>query len=142
MIALAASARALRVFQVMWVLGFFVGTTTHTADLIVGGVNAYSDFPLGVRLFWVSLTFLDPATAALIIFRRRSGIVLGIAVIVADIAVNWTVFAVVGGLSLFGVISQSLFAVLILATARPLWAWFGQSVGAQPTPAGEGPPGA
>jgi hypothetical protein len=127
MIARAASARALRVFQVAWVLGFLVGTTTHTADLIVGGVNAYSGFPLGVRLFWASLTILDPATAALIIFRRRSGIVLGIAVIVADIAVNWTVFALVGGLSLFGVISQSLFAVLILVTARPLWRWFGQS---------------
>ncbi|WP_092555025.1 hypothetical protein [Herbiconiux ginsengi] len=126
MIALASSARALRVFQVVWVLGFLVGTTTHTADLIIGGVNAYSAFPLGVRLFWVTLTILDPATAALIIFRRRSGIVLGIAVIVADIAVNWTVFLMVGGLSLFGVISQSLFAALILVTARPLWRWFGR----------------
>ena len=127
MIALAASARALRVLQVMWVLGFLVGTTTHTVDLILGGVNAYSNFPLGVRLFWVTLTILDPATAALIIFRRRFGIVLGSAVIIADIAVNWTVFAVVGGLSLFGVISQSLFAVLIVVAARPLWIWFGRS---------------
>jgi hypothetical protein len=80
-----------------------------------------------VRLFWVALTLLDPATAALIIFRRRSGIVLGIAVIVADIAVNWTVFVMVGGLSLFGVVSQGLFAVLILVTARALWKWFGPS---------------
>jgi hypothetical protein len=136
MIALAASARALRVFRVVWVLGFLVGTTSHTADLIVGGVNAYSDLPLGVRLFWVSLTILDPATAALTIFRRRSGIVLGIvlgiAVIIADIAVNWTVFVMVGGLSLFGVISQSLFAVLILVTARPLWRWFGPSSAREP----------
>ncbi|MEF2977673.1 hypothetical protein [Subtercola sp. YIM 133946] len=127
MIALPASARALRVFQVIWVIGFLVGTTTHTADLIVGGLNAYSAFPLGVRLFWVTLTILDPATAALIIFRRRSGIVLGIAVIIADIAVNWTVFATVGGLSSFGVISQSLFAVFIFVTARSLWIGFGQS---------------
>jgi hypothetical protein len=127
MIALVASARALRVFQVVWVIGFLVGTTTHTADLIVGGVNAYSDFPLGVRLFWVSLTILDPATAALIIFRRRSGIVLGIAVMVADIAMNWTVFSMVGGLSWFGILSQSLFAVVIFVTARPLWRWFAQS---------------
>jgi hypothetical protein len=110
----------------MWAIGFVVGTTTHTADLIVGGLNAYSAFPLGVRLFWVTLTILDPATAALIIFRRRCGIVLGSAVIIADIAVNWTVFAVVGGLSSFGVASQSLFAVLIVVTARPLWIWFGQ----------------
>ena len=127
MIALTASARALRVFQVVWVIGFLVGTTTHAADLIVGGLNTYSAFPLGVRLFWVALTILDPVIAALIIFRRRSGILLGGAVILADIAVNWTVFAVVGGLSAFGNISQSLFAVLIFATARPLWVWFGQS---------------
>ena len=111
----------------MWVIGFLVGTTTHTADLIVGGLDVYSGFPLGVRLFWVTLTILDPVTAALIIFRRRSGVVLGSAVMIADIAVNWTVFATVGGLSVFGVISQSLFAALILVTARALWTWFGQS---------------
>ncbi|MGK9148468.1 hypothetical protein KXS11_12650 [Plantibacter flavus] len=127
MIALVASARALRVFQIMWVIGFLVGTTTHTADLILGGLDVYNGFPPGVRLFWVSLTILDPVTAVLIIVRRRSGIVLGSAVILADIAVNWTVFALVGGLSPFGVISQSLFAVLIAVTARPLWIWFGRS---------------
>lgn len=127
MIALTASARALRVIQVIWVIGFLVGTTTHTVDLIIGGLNTYSGFPLGVRLFWVTLTILDPVTAALIIFRRRSGIVLGIAVMIADIAVNWTVFATVGGLAFFGVISQSLFAALVFVTARPLWLWFGRS---------------
>lgn len=113
----------------MWVLGFLVGTTTHTADLILGGLNAYSGFPPGIRLFWVTLTILDPVTAVLIILRRRSGVVLGSAVMVADISVNWTVFALLGGLSWFGVISQSLFAVLIFVTARPLWIWFGRSSG-------------
>lgn len=111
----------------MWVLGFLVGTTTHMADLVVGGSDAYSAFPLGVRLFWVALTILDPLTAALILLRWRSGIVLGSAVIISDIAVNWTVFTMVGGLSMFGVISQSSFAVLIVLTARPLWSWFGPS---------------
>lgn len=114
-------------FQILWVIGFLIGTTTHTADLILGGLNVYSGFPPGVRLFWVALTILDPITAALIIVRRRSGLVLGSAVIIADIVVNWTVFALIGGLSLFGVISQSLFAVFIFVTARPLWLWFGQS---------------
>ena len=127
MIALTASERALRFFHVAWVIGFLVGTTTHTADLIIGGLDAYSGFPLGVRLFWMTLTILDPAVAALIIFRRRSGVVLGSAVMIADISVNWTVFAVVGGLSVFGVILQTLFAVLVFVTARALWTWFGQS---------------
>lgn len=114
-------------FQILWVIGFLIGTTTHTADLILGGVDVYGGFPPGVRLFWVTLTVLDPITAVLIILRRRAGIVLGIAVIVADIAVNWSVFVLLGGLSWFGVINQSLFAVLILATARPLWIWFARS---------------
>ena len=118
--------------QAAWVIGFLVGTTTHTADLILGGLDVYSGFPVGVRLFWVTLTILDPVTAALIIFRRRSGIVLGGAVIITDIAVNWTVFTVVGGLSLFGVINQSLFAVLIVITARSLWNWFGRSSAREP----------
>ncbi|PPF65524.1 hypothetical protein C5E11_01155 [Clavibacter michiganensis] len=132
MITVITSARALRVVQAAWVIGFLVGTTTHTADLILGGLDVYSGFPVGVRLFWVTLTILDPVTAALIIFRRRSGIVLGAAVIIADIAVNWTVFTVVGGLSLFGVINQSLFAVLIVITARSLWIWFGRSSAREP----------
>jgi hypothetical protein len=115
------------VFQILWVVGFLIGTTTHTADLIFGGLDVYGGFPAGVRLFWVSLTILDPVTVVLIILRRRSGIVLGSAVIISDIAVNWTVFATIGGLSLFGVVNQSLFAVLIAVTARPLWNWFGRS---------------
>ncbi|WP_153303423.1 hypothetical protein [Plantibacter flavus] len=127
MIAPAPAVRTLRVFQILWVVGFLVGTTTHTADLILGGLDVYGGFPPGVRLFWVTLTVLDPITAVLIVLRRRSGIVLGIAVIVADIAVNWTVFVLLGGLSWFGVVNQSLFAVLIVVTARPLWIWFGQS---------------
>ncbi|WP_285025359.1 hypothetical protein [Plantibacter sp. ME-Dv--P-122b] len=127
MTALAPAVRTLRVFQILWVIGFLIGTTTHTADLILGGLDVYGGFPPGVRLFWVTLTVLDPITAVLIILRRRAGIVLGIAVIVADIAVNWSVFVLLGGLSWFGVINQSLFAVLILATARLLWIWFGKS---------------
>ncbi len=113
--------------QVIWLIGFLVGTTTHMTDVIVGGVNVYSGFPPGVRLFWLALTIMDPVVVALIIFRRRSGIVLGCSVMLVDIATNWTVFAVVGGLSLFGVISQSLFGALIFITARPLWKWFVRS---------------
>jgi hypothetical protein len=123
-VALVASARVLRVVRFLWVCGFLVGTITHAADLVVGGSTVYSGFPLGVRLFWVGLTMVDPAVVALVVCRRRSGIVLGGAVIIADIAVNWTVFAVVGGLSVFGVVCQSLFAAIIAVTARPLWLWF------------------
>ena len=107
--------------RVVWVVGYLIGTTTHVVDLVLGGVETYAGFPPGLRLFWVSLTVLDPVIVILLLLRRRLGIVLGVVVILADIAVNWTVYATVGGISVFGVVNQTLFALFILATARTLW---------------------
>ena len=114
-----------RVIGVLWILGYLVGTTSHIVDIALGGLDVYGEFPLGVRLFWVSLTVLDPLVVVLLLLRRRSGVVLGVAVILIDIAVNWTVFASVGGMSPFGPISQTLFAVFVVATTPVLWRWFG-----------------
>ena len=66
---------------------------------------------------------LDPLAVTLLLLRRRAGIVLGLAIILADIAVNWTVFATIGGLSVFGVVNQTAFAVFLVATATLLWRW-------------------
>jgi hypothetical protein len=118
------SPRILRVLQVLWVLGFAIGTTTHILDLILGGAAAYAGFPDLVRLFWVSLTVLDPLVIVLVLLRRRAGIYLGIGVIVVDIVVNWTVLLTLGGISWWGVISQTLFAVFLGVSAPHLWRWF------------------
>ena len=115
--------RLVRVVQVVWIAGFLSGTTTHVFDLVIGGVSTYEPFPIPLRVFWMSLTLLDPLVVVLLVLRRRASIVLGLAVILVDIAVNWTVFVTIGGLSLFGVVSQTAFATLLLATARPLWRW-------------------
>ncbi|MGG7463321.1 hypothetical protein [Plantibacter sp. YIM 135347] len=121
------SERTLRIIQGVWVIGFLVGTSTHVADLIFGGLNVYEAFPPGNRVFWISLTLLDPLTVTLILLRRRAGIALGIAVMIADVAVNWTVFSTIGGLSLFGVLNQSAFAAFVLVTTPLLWRRFGRS---------------
>ncbi|HEY1106103.1 MAG TPA: hypothetical protein VGE78_08130 [Agromyces sp.] len=113
------------VILVVWIAGFVVGTTTHVMDLVAGGVDAYAGFPPGVRVFWMSLTLLDPITVVLLALRRRAGIVLALVVILADIAVNWTVFASIG-IPLFGVVNQTLFAIVLVSTAPVLWRWFGQ----------------
>ena len=114
----------LRVIQAVWVLGYLVGTTTHVADLVLGGSEPYAGFPTAVRVFWVSLTVVDPLTAVLLMLRRRLGVVLGVVVILVDLAVNWTVFATFDGLSPFGLINLTLFGAVVLATARPLWRAF------------------
>lgn len=128
--AISPKPTYLKVTQLVWVLGYLVGTTTHVVDLVLGGGEPYAGFPAAVRVFWVSLTVVDPLTVVLLLLRRPLGVVLGAVVILADLAVNWTVFATVDGLTPFGLINQTLFGVVVLATARPLWVWFRGPVGA------------
>jgi hypothetical protein len=112
--------RAPRIIRALWIAGFGIGTVTHVLDLAVGGADVYAGFPLALRAFWVSLTVLDPLVIALLALRRRAGVGLGIAVIVVDIAVNWTVLATVGGIPAWGAVNQTLFAILVLSTAPAL----------------------
>jgi hypothetical protein len=118
---------AVRIVQAIWVLGYSIGTITHTVDLFLGGTDVYSSFPVPLRLFWVLLTVLDPLVVGLILFRRHAGVVLGICVIVLDVGINATVYATIGGLSLFGLLCQASLGILILTTARPLSRWFSTS---------------
>lgn len=112
------------VILVVWITGFLIGTASHVLDLIAGGADTYSEFPPTLRVFWLSLTVLDPLTVLFLLLRSRAGIILGLVVILADIAVNWTVFLTIGGNPLFGVVNQSVFAVVLFATAPALWRWF------------------
>jgi len=116
--------RAARLLRWLWIAGFAVGTTTHVADLVVGGADVYAAFHPALRAFWVSLTLWDPLVIVLLLLRRRAGVVLGLVVILADITVNWSVIAVVGGIPVWGAVNQTAFAVLLLASARLLARWF------------------
>ena len=108
----------------VWVVGFLIGTASHIIDLVAGGTETYAAFHVGLRVFWISLTVLDPLTAALLIMRRRVGIVLALAVILADIAVNWTVYLTIADNPFFGVVNQTIFAIILLTTTPILWRWF------------------
>ena len=123
--------RAAPVLRWLWIVGFAVGTTTHVADLVVGGADVYADFHPALRAFWVSLTLWDPLVIVLLLLRRRAGVVLGLVVILTDIAVNWSVIAVVGGTPVWGAVNQTAFAALLLASARLLARWFAHD---RPTP--------
>ena len=119
-----ASEPVRRVIVVVWVAGFLVGTATHVVDLIAGGTGAYGGHSTPVRLYWVSLTVLDPLAAVLVMLGRRSGIVLGVTVMVSDVAVNWGVLASVGGLSMSGLALQTTFCLVVVVTAPVLWRRF------------------
>lgn len=119
-----------RLIVAVWVVGFIVGTITHTIDLVAGGINVYAGFPEPVKWFWVSLTVLDPLVVMLLALRSRAAAPVAVLVMIADLAVNWTVFFTVGGLSLFGVLSQSIFGVFVFVTAAHVWrSWTAASRG-------------
>jgi len=50
-------------------------------------------YPVGVRLYWASLTFLDPAAAILLFVRPRAGLVLCSVIIATDVLNNgWVAY--------------------------------------------------
>lgn len=67
-----------RIILSVGITGFLVGTGSHIVDLAIGGLNTYAQFPTGLRIYWVSLTLLDPLTIALLASRRRVGTVLAL----------------------------------------------------------------
>jgi hypothetical protein len=111
----------IRIVRLLWMAGFLIGTTTHVVDLVLGGAEVYAGFPDGARLFWVSLTLLDPVIVLLIGLRRRAGIVLGVVVMIADVAVN---AAIPGGATPSGLVALAVFGAFVLLTAYPLWRAF------------------
>lgn len=77
-----------------------------------------------MRAFWFCLTAVDPLVCLLLVLRRRSGVLLGLLVLLVDVCVNWRVAGPTGGLA-----RQAVFAVIAAVTAPVLWAWFGRRSG-------------
>jgi len=104
------------------VVGFGYGALTHAADFVTGQAP-YEFGPPAFNLFWNSLVVLDAAVVALLLAGwRRGGLVLGLAIMVVDVAVN--AYAWVGlGFELFasGVPVQAAFLGFLLGAAPFLW---------------------
>jgi hypothetical protein len=77
-----------RIVLALWITGFAIGTLTHALTLGRYGWLPYRFVPLPVNLFWTLLALLDPATILLLLWRRRAGVALGLAIMIADVAVN------------------------------------------------------
>ena len=80
--------RPARVAAAVVVLVVLYGTVVHVVQLVAAGGDPYPDLPGWLRASFVSLTLLDPLTAGLLLLRRRSGVVLAVAVLVSDAVAN------------------------------------------------------
>jgi len=86
--AWAGAPRSVRAVAGVGVALLVFGTVVHVAHLVAGGSATYAGLPSWLRLYFVSLTVLDPLAAVLLARARRSGVVLAVAVLVTDAAAN------------------------------------------------------
>ena len=84
-------------------------------------------FPLPVRLYWASLTFLDPLAAVLLFVRPRQGLILCFAIIVTDVFNNSWVLYHFPSRSVLNLGLEIAFLIFVLTTVR--YAWEGLPVG-------------
>ena len=102
------------------------GTAVHVVQLAAAGGTPYPGMPGWLRAYFLSLTLLDPLTAGLLLLRRRSGVVLAVAVLVSDAAANgWANYALdpASGVTP-GRVGQAvitLLALALLAVTPLLW---------------------
>ena len=120
----ASLSQGVALVLAVWVAGFSVGTMVHLIELLTQGFGVYGNMPVWVRVFWVSLTIIDPFVVILLLLRVRASIWLGCAVMVADVVVNWSVALTIPGAIGPGLITQPLFLLFLLTTAPLLWRSF------------------
>jgi hypothetical protein len=88
---IGASKRSL-ILRAFYATCLTLASVTHVLidvryGILLGGLEPLG-YPRAVRLFWASLTFLDPLAALLLLARPRAGLVLCVAIMVADVLNN------------------------------------------------------
>lgn len=75
----------------IYAFGFLYGTKNHLLDIYRDGFFGYTYVPWPINLYWTMLTFLDPLTVLLLIFRPLKGITLAILIMASDLFLNLSV---------------------------------------------------
>jgi hypothetical protein len=67
---------------------FLAACLLHLRDMWHRGWFPYNSAPLPLNCFWTALMFLDLLAAVLLLMRPRSGLVMSLAIMSSDVAVN------------------------------------------------------
>lgn len=118
--------RSVRITALAVVVVLAYGTAVHVVQLVASGFDAYPDLPGWLTTYFTALTVLDPLAAVLLARRRRSGVVLAVAVLVSDAAANGIAnYALDPGMGVTaGRVGHAVITVLALGTcagAPRLW---------------------
>ncbi len=81
--------RKTKYILIIQAIGMLMGASTHLQWVINNGfLSDKYNAPFLTRIFWDSLTFLDPLAAFLLILRPRKGLILTLAIITLDVIHN------------------------------------------------------
>ena len=108
--------------RVVWTACLLAGTSTHALTVVQHGWawDYGGGWPLLTRLFWTSLTGLDPLAAGLLYAHPRSGVLLTAIIMLTDVAQNSWALMTRGGPA-GSVILQAIFLGYVLGTAPQVW---------------------
>ena len=107
----------------IYVLCFAGATINHSLDFLHEGMLPYRLGPPLLKLFWTLLVILDPTVIALLLFRRlRSGLLLALAIMLADVAANSYAALALHFLGFStALLLQTLFLGFVLGSISFLW---------------------
>jgi len=80
------------ILRSMYAMCLALATPAHVIfdvryGLLLGGLESLG-YPAFVRIYWASLTFLDPLCVLLLFVRPRAGLILCVGIIVTDVLNN------------------------------------------------------
>ncbi len=107
-----------------YALCLLAATCTHVLIVATHGLFwDYGGVPIFTRIYWTSLTALDPLAAGLLLFHPRAGVLLALAIIVSDVAHNtWLMWhSVAVDWWNFMYVSQVAFLIFVLLTVSHAW---------------------
>lgn len=105
--------KIIKLLLLVYIIGFAVGTTTHTLGLIEGGFLPYTYVPLWKNIYWTSLTFLDVFAIFLILKSIIPALWISNLIILSDIIINTNGFRFFDD---YHIIFQCAFGLYILIT--------------------------
>lgn len=104
------------------VAGFAIGTTMHVLTLVDRGWMVNPSAPVWMNGYWTALTFLDPLAAVLLLRSRRAGLVLALAIMLSDVAINSYALHLFAWPGLPAAVQlQTVFLGFLLGAAGFLW---------------------
>ena len=98
--------------------------STHMWTLVTHGLYwDYGGAPVFTRIYWTSLTALDPLAVVLLFVRPRAGLLFTLVIIVSDVAHNtWLMSrSLAPDWSNWMYVSQVVFLIFVLLTISHAW---------------------